>query len=57
MTPSIHILFEFKDGPYGGANQFLKALQHNLRKLGHYQEDIKAANVILANVNPGNLPS
>ena len=25
--PSFHILFEFREGPYGGANQFLKALR------------------------------
>ncbi len=57
MTPKIHILFKFKKGPYGGANQFLKALQNNLRQLGHYEKNINAANVILANVNPGNLLS
>lgn len=55
MTPSIHILFEFKDGPYGGANQFLKALRNNLLKLNRYQEDINVANIVLANVNPGSL--
>ena len=55
MTPNLHIIFEFKNGPYGGANQFLKALHHNLQQINHYQEDINEANTIIANVNPGSL--
>lgn len=32
----IHILCEFVEGPWGGGNQFLKALRRYLRKKGVY---------------------
>lgn len=44
-----HILFPFQDGPYGGANQFLKALQKALAAQGHYAEKPEEANVFLFN--------
>lgn len=44
-----HIIFEFKPGPYGGANQFLKALKSALRSRGLYEEDISKARIILFN--------
>lgn len=43
----IHILYEFVDGPWGGANQFLKALRKKWRHLGIYAERPSDADVIL----------
>jgi len=45
----INILFEFKDGPWGGGNQFLKALRDEFRKRGVYEEEPESANSILFN--------
>lgn len=36
-------------GPYGGGNQFLKALKKNLIKLNCYEENFKKSNIILIN--------
>ncbi len=47
--PSFHIMFEFRPGPYGGANQFLKALRDALARAGHYADDLEEADVILFN--------
>jgi len=46
---NIHILFEFKSGPWGGGNQFLKGLKNQLIKLGTYEETFREADVILFN--------
>jgi len=46
---SIHISFPFKNGPWGGGNQFLKALREYFRKAGVYSESSKKADVILFN--------
>lgn len=46
---SIHILYEFRDGPWGGGNQFLKALRTWFRKKGIYAESPEEANAILFN--------
>lgn len=45
----IHILFKFQDGPWGGGNQFLKALKKEFIKMGIYEDDVSNANIILFN--------
>ncbi len=45
----IHIIFEFVEGPWGGGNQFLKALKNEFIKMNVYSENISEANVILFN--------
>ena len=47
--PKLHILYEFKDGPWGGGNQFLKALRAALIKADAYSEDPFSADAILFN--------
>lgn len=49
MVPTFHILYDLRDGPYGGANQFLKALKAELGRRGAYAEDPVAADVVLFN--------
>ena len=49
MTPKIHILYQFKLGPWGGGNQFLKALRLGLMKKDAYAERADDADVILFN--------
>lgn len=48
----INILFDFKEGPWGGGNQFLKALRDEFKKKGVYQKDIEKADAILFNSFP-----
>lgn len=45
----IHILFRFQKGPWGGGNQFLKALREVFRKKGFYVDNPKNAEIILFN--------
>jgi glycosyltransferase involved in cell wall biosynthesis len=45
----VHILFEFKEGPWGGGNQFLKSLKKYLFSIGSYDENVAASQVILFN--------
>lgn len=45
----IHILYQFSEGPWGGGNQFLKALRSYFRKTGVYSESPAEAEVILFN--------
>jgi glycosyltransferase involved in cell wall biosynthesis len=45
----MHILYNFKDGAWGGGNQFLKALQKCFIKVGFYAESPEDADVILFN--------
>ena len=45
----INILFPFKAGPYGGGNQFLKALRKYFIQNGVYSEHVENADVILFN--------
>lgn len=45
----IHIFFEFKDGPWGGANQFLKNLKDQWEKSGIYEKDPAVADAIVFN--------
>lgn len=42
-----HILFTFREGPWGGCNQFLTALREELRASGNWAESPKTADVIL----------
>ena len=45
----IHILFKFIEGPYGGGNQFLKALRDYFNEIGIYSEKPEEADIILFN--------
>jgi glycosyltransferase involved in cell wall biosynthesis len=47
--PTIHILFEFVEGPWGGGNQFLKALRNEISARGRLAPTPEEADVILAN--------
>jgi len=52
----VHIAFDFKDGPWGGGNQFLKALREQWRKKGVYAENFDDADAYLTNAFPtGNM--
>lgn len=42
-----HILFTFRQGPWGGCNQFLTALREQLRASEHWAESPDAADVVL----------
>jgi len=48
-SPSVHILWKFNDGPWGGGNQFLKALRKELIEQGYYTETPEQADIILFN--------
>ncbi len=48
----IHILYDFVDGPYGGGNQFLKALRAEFQRLGVYANEPGEAEIYLFNGNP-----
>jgi len=48
----IHILYPFTAGPWGGANQFLKAIRDYFIKIGVYVEDENEADIILFNASP-----
>ena len=49
MSPRYHILYEFRDGPWGGGNQFLKALKKSLTEKNSYCEKIEDADIVLFN--------
>jgi glycosyltransferase involved in cell wall biosynthesis len=51
----IHILYPFVDGPWGGANQFLKAIREYFVKKGCYVEELEKADVVLFNSSPNSL--
>jgi glycosyltransferase involved in cell wall biosynthesis len=51
----VHILYPFIDGPWGGANQFLKAIKNYLIGIDKYTEDETKADVILFNSSPSAL--
>jgi len=42
-----HILFSFREGPWGGCNQFLTALREELRSSGNWTDSPSSADVIL----------
>lgn len=48
----IHILYPFKDGPWGGANQFLKVVKDYFIKNESYTENIEEADIVLFNSSP-----
>lgn len=45
----IHILYNFQKGPWGGGNQFLKALKKEFEGRGVYKKKAELADVILFN--------
>jgi len=49
VRPRIHILYEFTDKPFGGANQFLKALKKEFERKGCYSENMEGSSCILFN--------
>ena len=49
MNLRMHILYEIKNVPWGGGNQFLKALRDQWRLQGVYEEDCEKAGGILFN--------
>jgi hypothetical protein len=49
MKPKINIVYNFVEGPWGGANQFLKALRDYFREIRVYSEKLENANVIIFN--------
>ncbi len=51
----VFISFPIKSKPYGGANQFLKALAKELELTGHLTQNPATASLILVNANPSNL--
>ena len=50
------ILYQFVEGPYGGGNQFLKALRAELKQQNAYAPSLTTADCVLVNANPGSLP-
>lgn len=46
---NIHVIFPFQDGPYGGGNQFLKALRKKFRDAKCYAETPERADIFLFN--------
>jgi len=48
----IHILYDFKDQPWGGGNQFLRALRKELKTQGVYEENPEKADAVLFNSYP-----
>ncbi|MFC1566574.1 glycosyltransferase [bacterium] len=51
----INILFGIQSGPWGGGNQFIKALQNQFIAQNIYEQDTEKAEVILFNANPSNI--
>jgi glycosyltransferase involved in cell wall biosynthesis len=49
---TIHILSEIKESPWGGGNQFLKALKNKFIDMRCYEKDVSDAHVILFNSYP-----
>lgn len=45
----IALAYEFKGGPWGGANQFLKALKEEFRRMDIYEDDLRRAKAVLFN--------
>lgn len=56
MSIKINIMYQFREGPWGGGNQFLKAVKAYFEKTGVYVDDYREADVLLFNSFPtGNL--
>lgn len=49
MRPTVHICYDFVEGPHGGGNQFLKALREHFRDRGVYAENPSDADAVLFN--------
>ncbi|PJA45308.1 hypothetical protein CO174_03945 [Candidatus Uhrbacteria bacterium CG_4_9_14_3_um_filter_50_9] len=49
---TLHILYNFRDEPWGGGNQFLKALRAEWREQGCYAESAEEADVVFFNSYP-----
>lgn len=45
----VAIEYQFRDGPYGGANQFLKTLRNYFEEKGVYTENNEEADVVILN--------
>ena len=45
----VYIEYQFRNGPYGGANQFLKTLRDYFVRSGIYTERIEEADYVLIN--------
>jgi len=45
----VHILYEIKDGPWGGGNQFLRTLKKYFQSRGVYEDEVVQADVVLFN--------
>tara|TARA_Y100001935_G_C17307448_1_gene513288 strand:- start:3011 stop:3979 length:969 start_codon:yes stop_codon:yes gene_type:complete len=45
----IHIIMDFQSGPWGGGNQFLKALRENLKKKNIYTDDPEKSDIAIFN--------
>jgi glycosyltransferase involved in cell wall biosynthesis len=48
----VKILYDFKEGPWGGANQFLQAIRKIFIKNSYYTNEIEEADIVLFNANP-----
>ncbi len=48
-TRKVYIEYQFRQGPYGGANQFLKCLRDYFVRQGIYSETAKEADFIIVN--------
>jgi glycosyltransferase involved in cell wall biosynthesis len=48
----INILYNFREGPWGGGNQFLKALRNQFLTLDCYESDFRLSDVVLVNNYP-----
>jgi len=47
--PKMHINYRTTKGPWGGGNQFLKALKKQIKKMGRYSKSLNNADVVLFN--------
>lgn len=50
----VNILYNYKERPWGGANQFLKALRNEFVSKGYYEKDPYKADIIIFNQFPFN---
>lgn len=50
--PRIHFLYDLKNHPWGGANQFLRALMGEMEKKGACTRDASSSDAILFNLDP-----
>ena len=48
----VHILYDFREGPWGGGNQFLKALRNEWCRNDQYAQTVDEADAVLVNAFP-----